>query len=78
MYTERRIKEEEKMTLKPPYYIYAEDFSARESATTIKELERQTVIVIKLYKVMRDSRLAVNNDNTQIMCIASARKRRAL
>ena len=27
---------------------------------------------------MRDSRLAVNNVNTQIMCLASARKKRAL
>ena len=27
---------------------------------------------------MRDSRLAVNNVNTQIMCLASARKTRAL
>ena len=34
-------------------------------------------MVIKIYKGM-DSRRAVNNDETQIMCLASARKRKVL
>jgi hypothetical protein len=59
--------------------LYADDLGARESAETMMELEEKTeAVIVKLYKVMRDSRLAVNNDKTQIMCLASARKRAAM
>ena len=48
--------------------LYADDLGARESASTMIELEEKTgIAIVKLYKIMRESRLAVNNDKTQIM-----------
>lgn len=59
--------------------LYVNDLGARESAATLRELEIKTERMIKkLYKVMRDSRLAVNSDKTQIMCLRSNRKRKAM
>ena len=59
--------------------LYADDLGARESAETLGELEEKTEIMIrKLYKVMRDNRLAVNSNKTQIMCLRSTRKRKVM
>ena len=56
--------------------MYADVLGARESAATMVELEKKTgTEIVKLYKIMRKSRLAVNNDKTQIICLASNRKR---
>ena len=61
------------------YTSDADDLGARESAATMMELEiKKWIVIIKLYKIMRKSRLAVNNDKTQIMCLASKRKRVAM
>ena len=58
---------------------HADDLGARESDATLRELEEKTEKMIrKLYKVMRDSRLAVNSEKTQIMCLRSTRKRKAM
>ena len=59
--------------------MYADDLGARESAATMVELEKKTgTEIVKLYKIMRKSRLAVNNDKTQIICLACNRKRAAM
>ena len=43
--------------------LYADVLGARESAATMVELEKKTgTEIVKLYKIMRKSRLAVNND----------------
>ena len=59
--------------------LYSDDLGARESASTMKEMEEKTKKILgRLYQVLKDSRQAVKQDKTQIMCLASSQRRKVI
>ena len=59
--------------------LYADDSSARESGRNVTELKEKTEIMLKkLFRVMRESRLAVNSDKTQILMLRTSQKKTSM
>ena len=68
-----------KLELEKGYTLYVDDCSTRASGKTIAEVkQRQKNATLAIFQTMRESRLCINADKTQIMVVMSKQRRQGL